>query len=208
MQYKPAFKVFLQMMSGKCLAGTLIFIFFVLSSLQLSAQQKDSIPNKITESADTATYKHSPQKATLYSMVLPGLGQAYNKKYWKIPVVYAGFGVLGYFAIMNGNEYRKYRQAYDYVTQGDQSIPIDNDYVDKYAPEQLAQGRDYYRRNLEFTYILTGFWYILNVVDAAVDAHLYNYSIDDDLEIRLKPVADYANLGSGFHPGITLNFRF
>ena len=53
--------------------------------------------------------KHNPEKATLYSAILPGLGQAYNKKYWKIPVVYAGIGTIGYFAITNGNGYRDYR---------------------------------------------------------------------------------------------------
>ncbi|MDZ7740238.1 MAG: DUF5683 domain-containing protein [Bacteroidota bacterium] len=191
----------------KILSGFCIALLLLCCTWQLKAQEENNSAGS-KPPADSIVYKHSPQKATLYSLVLPGLGQAYNKKYWKIPIVYAGFGVLGYFAITNGNEYRKYRQAFDYVTQGDQSIPINNDYVDKYEPEQLAQGRDYYRRNLEFTYILTGFWYILNVVDAVVDAHLYYYSIDDDLGIRLEPVMDYANMQPNFHPGISLRFRF
>lgn len=150
---------------------------------------------------------HSPQKATLYSMVLPGLGQAYNKKYWKIPIVYAGFGTLTYFIIFNRNEYLKYKQAYDYLTMGDKSIPLNNEYVDKYDAEQLAQGRDYYRRNLEFTYILSGLWYILNVVDAAVDAHLFNYDIEDDLSIRFKPVIDNSKFATRAMPSISLTWR-
>ncbi len=196
------YKLYLKIFSGICIA--LLLLVFT----QNTQAQEDKGTRASKKPADTMVYKHSPQKATLYSMVLPGLGQAYNKKYWKIPIVYAGFGALGYFAITNGNEYRKYRQAYDYVTQGDQSIPINNDYVNKYEPEQLAQGRDYYLRNLEFTYILTGLWYILNVVDAAVDAHLYDYSIEDDLGVRLEPVMDYATMRPNFHPGISLRFRF
>lgn len=157
---------------------------------------------------DTTLKKHSPHKATLYSMVLPGLGQAYNKKYWKIPIVYAGFGALTYFIISNRNEYVKYRDAYDYVTHGDTAFPINNEYINKYDPEQLISGRDYYRRNLEFTYILTGLWYIMNILDATVDAHLYDYDISDDLSIRLGPIYDQARFRPNFTPGITLTYRF
>lgn len=137
---------------------------------------------------DTSDYKpHSPSKAALYSAILPGLGQGYNKKYWKIPIVYAGFGVITYFIISNTTEYRKYKEAYTYVASGDTTW-IDNDYVEKYDEDQLLDGKNYYRRNMEFSYIIGGFWYILNIIDASVDAHFFDYDVSEDLSIRIDPV--------------------
>ncbi len=182
-----------------------VVLFFTV--LTVSGQKRKAQSN-LKANLDTVIKQHSPQKATLYSMVLPGLGQAYNKKYWKIPIVYAGFGALTYFVISNRNEYIKYRDAYDYVTKGDTAFPINNEYINKYAPDQLISGRDYYRRNLEFTYILTGLWYIMNILDATVDAHLYDYDISDDLSIRFGPVYDQAQFKPHFTPGVTLTFRF
>lgn len=137
---------------------------------------------------DSSDYKpHSPTKAAIYSAVLPGLGQGYNKKYWKIPIIYAGFGVITYFIISNTSEYKKYKEAYTYTASGDSSY-IDNDYVDKYDEQQLLDGKNYYRRNMEFSYIIGGLWYILNIIDASVDAHFFDYDISEDLSVRLDPV--------------------
>lgn len=132
--------------------------------------------------------KHSARKATLYSLALPGLGQAYNKKYWKIPIIYAGVGTLTYFAVSHSQNYQKSKEAYIYVSTA-QTYPINNDYVGRYDATQLRSMRDYYRRNLEFTYILGGLLYILNIVDATVDAHFYNFDISDNLSLRLGPVS-------------------
>lgn len=131
--------------------------------------------------------KHSPQRASIYSAVLPGLGQAYNQKYWKIPIVYAGFGALGYNIYFNNVEYQKLKEAYLYVINKD-TFPINNDYVARYNAQQLQIGRDYYRRNLELGYILTGVWYILNIIDATVDAHFLNYDVGENLSLKLEPV--------------------
>ncbi|MFO7896381.1 MAG: DUF5683 domain-containing protein [Candidatus Cloacimonadales bacterium] len=190
------------------LAG-LLFTFLLAANTTYAQDDPDTLIVEI-EAFDTAKNLiiHSPQRATLYSMVLPGLGQAYNKKYWKIPIVYAGFGVLGYFISMNRSEFVRYREAYDYLTIGDQSIPIDNEYAYKYTTDQLLQGRDYYRRNLEFTYILTGVWYLLNVLDAVVDAHLFDYDVSDDLSIRFKPVIENSRLNNKVIPSASLTFRF
>lgn len=119
-------------------------------------------------------------------MALPGLGQVYNKKYWKVPVIYAGVGVLGYFAITYSKQYQKAKEAYNYVNTG-QTYPIDNDFVTRYDAGQLRSLRDFNRRNLEFTYILGGLLYLLNVIDATVDAHFYNFDISDDLSLKLGP---------------------
>ncbi len=133
---------------------------------------------------DTTVVKvHSPKRATLYSMVLPGLGQAYNRKYWKIPVIYTGIGGLLYMGIQNGNEYQKWHEAYLYKVN-QYTYPINNELIDKYDAAQLKSQSDYYRRNMELTYILGSLLYILNLVDATVDAHLFNYDISDDLSLR------------------------
>lgn len=128
----------------------------------------------------------NPRKATLLSMALPGLGQAYNGKYWKIPIVYAGLGATGYIALTSRSEYRKFREAYQYKVF---NLPGDppNEYATLYTADQLRVQRDYYRRNMEFNYILASVVYILNMVDAAVDAHLSAFDINDDLSLQLSP---------------------
>ncbi|MEI6683894.1 MAG: DUF5683 domain-containing protein [Bacteroidota bacterium] len=144
----------------------------------------DTIP---AETPDSIREKeHSPTKATLMSTFLPGLGQFYNKKYWKIPIIYAGFGVLGYFVFSYANEYTTYKNAYlesiNGVTDGKYSS-----YVKQYSADQLLASRDFYRRNLEINCIFSVLWYAINILDAAVDAHLYTFNITDRLSMKVEP---------------------
>ncbi len=131
---------------------------------------------------------HSPVKATWMSAALPGLGQYYNRKYWKIPVVYAGFGVLGYFIASNKHEYDRYRNAYaeSYIL-GENAINSDNELVRNYTSEQLLSQREYYQSNLELSYIITVAWYMVQIIDAVVDAHLYNFDVSDNLSLEVQP---------------------
>lgn len=150
---------------------------------------------------------HSPKKATYLSLI-PGAGQIYNKKYWKLPIVYAGFGVTGYFAFWNRGEYIKYQDAYicklntpenelivewdpvsgSYICSADNKYTCDNELAQKYDADQLKTFRDYYRRNMELSYILMGVWYVLQILDATVDAHLYYWNVDENLSVKLEPV--------------------
>jgi hypothetical protein len=160
---------------------------------------------------DTIAEKvHSPHRATIYSMILPGLGQAYNRKYWKIPIVYAGFGTMYYFIQFNNTEYQLFKDAYDHASQNpDGSETPVNDYETLYDTDFLKSARNYYRRNRDLSYILTGVWYLLNVVDATVDAHLFTWEVDEDLTLRIEP--DMINPSMiGFQPagGIRLTLRF
>jgi hypothetical protein len=156
-------------------------------ALMLPLKQADTAIIKMPVKTSPQTIKpHSAHYATLYSLFLPGLGQAYNRKYWKIPIVYAGFAATGYFAFSNQSYYLKFREAYNYTLAGRQD-PIDNEYVGRYTLDQLKSQRDLYRRNMEFSFVLAGLVYILNVIDATVDAHLFNYDVSDDITLKLYP---------------------
>lgn len=128
---------------------------------------------------------HSPHKATIYSAVLPGLGQIYNRKYWKVPIVYAGIGALTYAGIVNRAEYREAREAFTYVSNNE-TYPTNNKYI-KYQPNDIITIRDYYRRNMEVSFLLLGVWYGLNIIDATVDAHFFYYDISEELALQIKP---------------------
>ncbi len=184
----------------------LIFLLLIMFSVNLRAQDATNI----TE----IKKPHSPHKATIYSAILPGLGQAYNRKYWKIPVVYAGIGTIYYLASSNAKEYRKAREAYDYVVN-EYDYPIDNDLVDRYSAQDLQSIRDFYRRNMELSWIVMGLWYVLNILDATVDAHFFDYDISDDLSVRIEPVMrtdqvfpEMPQSYAGVQPGLSLRFRF
>lgn len=155
--------------------------------------------------------KHSPRKATFLSLVCPGLGQAYNHKYWKLPLVYAGFGTMAYFFSANHSEYIKFRKAYNFVTTpGNENAPPVNDYVTRYKRDAtlLLSGRDYYRRNLELTYIATGVWYVLVAIDAQVDAQFFNFDVSDDLTLNIKPFVQQPSTFTPGATGVTLCFSF
>jgi hypothetical protein len=176
-----------------------------------SNQNKDKSKKQIK--TDTSFYNlHNPRKATIYSMILPGLGQTYNKKYWKIPIVYAGFGVCYYLISFNDKEYKAWREAYYHALDNtDNSEPPVNDYEEMYGdyPDIMKDQKDYYRRNRDLTYIFTGIWYLLNVVDAAVDAHLFSWEIDETLSLKFEPALTDPLYGYRPNGGIklTLNFK-
>jgi hypothetical protein len=151
---------------------------------------------------------HSISKAAIYSAVLPGLGQAYNKKYWKIPIIYAGFGAFGYFTVKNNQEYLMFKEAYLYVANGE-TDSINNPYVNKYDQTQLKEAMDYYRRNRDLSIILGALWYTLNILEAYVDAHFFDYDISEDLSMHVSPAAVRFPLSPvQAAPGIKVSFKF
>ena len=183
-----------------CLLGSLQLVRPGIACAQQNENQKDSVLVK----------KHSPTKAAIYSAVLPGLGQGYNKKYWKIPIIYAGFTVFVYLIVTNNNEYQQYKEAYTYVVTGDSSY-TDNELVDKYSADQLQQSMDYYQRNMELSIILGSLWYIIQIIDASVDAHFFEYDISDDLSIKWEPMLTPApayNASNRSYGGVRITFNF
>lgn len=130
--------------------------------------------------------RHSPAKAAVFSAVLPGLGQAYNKKYWKIPIVYAGLGGLGFAVYHTASNFNAYRNAYRLqVDENPLTVGQVNGISDA---STLKSYRDYYKRYLDISAICTAVWYTLNIVDAAVDAHLFEWNMRDDLSVSWRPV--------------------
>lgn len=164
----------------------------------IAFSQTDSIPN----AKDSLVLKHSPHKATVYSAVLPGLGQAYNKKYWKIPVIYVGFGVSGYFAVDNQKQYKKYKEAYATRLDGNENT-VDQ-FADSYTDEDLRLLKNFYRRNRDLSYVSIGLIYVLNIVDAAVDAHLFKFNVDDDLSLEWAP----SPVNTSGAMGVTMALKF
>ena len=175
--------------------------------------QSDTVIAAKTSTVEVA--RHSPRKATIYSLILPGLGQAYNKKYWKIPVIYAGLGTLVYFIVTNNKEYVLWRDAYRWKLHkaADSTFaPVTNPYlIPKYESYNAADYlvmTNYYRRNLEVSVMFTAVLYILNVVDAAVDAHFFDFNISDDLTMHWQPYMNPTPMASRQSGGFRLTLSF
>lgn len=143
--------------------------------------------------------RHSPTKATVLSAVLPGAGQLYNRKYWKAPIVWAGLGTCAYFIQENTREYRRYKDAYIAIVDGDPATT--DEFEGRYSASQVLNVTDTYRRWRDISYIALGAVYLLNVVDASVDAHFVRFDVGPDLSAGLGPSLSTAALGA---PGISL----
>jgi len=155
----------------------------------------------------------TPAKAAFYSAILPGLGQAYNKKYWKIPIVYAALGTGIYFYIDNNNEYKRYRNAFKRRSAGFNDDEFWGEDIEgnpltspNISNEALIRAQKTLRRNKEISLLVTIGIYALNIIDANVDAHLLQYNIDDNL--ALKPHFNFNELDASTNLGLTLGFKF
>jgi len=138
----------------------------------------------------TLPKNHNPRTATLLALI-PGGGQIYNRRYWKLPIVYAGIGALGYFMVSNYVDYGCYRRAYLDALD----TTLTNPYICPKQPDASAAALKIYRDNAQATaeYFLLGFtiFYGLTIVDAFVDAHLMHFDIDDDLSMQIRPAFNY-----------------
>ena len=189
----------------KCLP---VFFFLLTFSFGLLAQETEQIENKpekneketTEKGADTTTASQEkqlfltqqdalrPSKAAFYSAILPGLGQAYNKDYWKIPIVYAALGTGAFFSIRNGNEFNRFRTALRNRLAGEpDEFTIINDLgesVELISQQGLIDSQDFLREQRDLAIIITVGIYLLQILEANVDAHLSQFSITDDLTLQ------------------------
>ncbi|MFL2636997.1 MAG: DUF5683 domain-containing protein [Flavobacteriaceae bacterium] len=173
---------------------TLLSLFFLVYLTSYSQENE----LKFDELDPTA-----PSKAAFYSAVIPGLGQGFNKKYWKIPIVYAAIGSSAYLYDFNNKKYWDYRNAYKSRKAGYKNDPYQNLILDD---DRLLDGADFHKKNRDLSMVFIVGFYILNILDANIDAHLKQYNVNESLTI--KP---YINNDIEFYEqsiGISLNLNF
>ena len=184
-------------------------IFFLIFATTLFAQTSDSLTVKKEERVivinDSILPKEeynplAPAKAAFYSAVVPGLGQAYNKKYWKIPIIYAGMAAGVYFYNQQDDEYDRFRDAYKRRLAG-----YDDDEFQGISDDRLINAQKSAQKNKSISIIVTVAFYLLNVVDANVDAHLRQYEVSEDLS--LQPNFDYNQFNAQPQYGMSLTYR-
>ena len=148
----------------------------------------------------TSAQKYSekiPKKAGLYSAILPGSGQVYTKKYWKVPVIYGGLITSAYYINESNDLYQLYKSTY--------LKRLDGDFTDNlnYSDSDLRTLTEHYRRNREVSALLFTLTYILNIIDASVNAHMFDYDVSEDLSLHIQPVYFSKENASG----ISLSFN-
>jgi hypothetical protein len=162
-------------------------------------------------SVDTTVIKHSATKAVIMSAVLPGLGQVYNQKYWKVPIIYAAIGTLTYFIIDYNKKYNTFVKAYnDYLSKDSTRTSYLNirglaNFEDK--TYFLKSYRDFYRRWRDLDVLILAGVYVLNIIDANVDAHFFTFEIGDDISLNVKPYI-FEPVKNSNYLGLSLNINF
>ena len=168
-------------------------------SLRLETQ-KDSIQKK--RLAKKAIYS-SARKATIMSACLPGLGQIYNRKYWKAPIIYAALGGLGYWGITNQIKYKYYSD--NLAALYDDDVNTVNETL--YTGDQLVTQKRYYRKYRDYAIIGGALVYLINIIDANVDAHLKTFDVSDDLSLQFKPYSTF-DYNNNLQAGLSLKLKF
>ena len=169
-------------------------------------------------------FKPNSTKAVLYSAFFPGLGQIYNRKYWKLPLVYGSFIGCAYAINWNGNQYNGYKRAYIDFIDGDPTTNSWEDYrygaYRREDPENwtadmtrnfagaLQSSKDFHRRNRDLSYIVTVGVYALWIIDAYVDAQLFDFDVSPDLSMRIVPLMYNNSYSHNCTLGIQLSFAF
>ena len=157
-------------------------------------RQAVPVPDSLKKDSVVKKKPHSPRKATIRSAILPGWGQIYNKKYWKLPLVYGALGTTAGIFAYNIKWYNRTRYAYKIAYQIQQTGNQDgkeNVYNELLPllpyPESLRQYRNEFRQNVDYSVLFFLLAWGLNVVDATVDGHLKDFNVDEDLSMRINP---------------------
>lgn len=185
---------------------SLRFIFFVFTLLGTTFANAQVQIEEFGQTKDTVKYKPidplAPSKAAFYSAILPGLGQAYNKKYWKIPIVYGGLAIGYYFYNDNNNYYNEFRDIYKRRLEG----YTDDKYYGIYSDNVLINAQRTYQRNRDISLMVMIGVYVLNIIDANVDAHLIQFNVNENLSLR--PDININDITKKQNLGLVLNYKF
>jgi hypothetical protein len=177
-------------------------LLFIIGPATVFAQVKKDTVLIATDTVKTNEIDPlTPAKAAFYSAVLPGLGQAYNKKYWKIPLVYGAIGTSLYFYLDSNKNYHQVREAYKRRLEGyndDNYSFLDND--------RLISVQKSYQRNRDLSALFVVAFYALNIIDANVDAALLQFNVDENLSVR--PIIYPNNVTLKTNVGLTFNYNF
>jgi hypothetical protein len=180
----------------------IVLLLFILGNTSVFSQKKTDAPLIAKDTLKSVDIDPlTPAKAAFYSAILPGLGQAYNKKYWKIPLVYGSIGVSMYYYLDSSHRYHEYRDAYKRRLEGytdDKFRYLDN--------TRLISAQKFYQRNKDLSALFVVGFYVLNIIDANVDAALIQFNVNENLSVRpdlyLNGVTTRTNVG------LTLNYNF
>jgi hypothetical protein len=179
---------------------TLCILFFAWNAFTQVQSEERTVPD--TVELKTYASNYDPNKAALYAAILPGLGQVYNKKYWKLPLVYGGFIGFGYGISFYQKGYTKYKAELFDILETDDRYSASG-----YTEDQLRTIVDRYRRERDFMIILMAGMYLLQIVDAHVDAHLKEFDLNPNLHVRLKPIWE-TDVLTGRSAGFSIKLRF
>jgi len=207
--------------------GLFAGIMLSLFCFSLVAQEPNVPKDSLEIFVSTQKKVLSPKKASIYAALFPGLGQVYNGKYWKLPIVYGGYVGLIYVLGWNNNNYNDYFNAYKTIAKYqsvDQMSKADKDYLNDLFKipywdlntnptrfssfqTQLKSGKDFYRRSRDLSIIAIAALHVLSIIDASVDANLSDFDINDNLSMHVEPMP--VNFGNGPHVlGISFAFNF
>ncbi|QDH81559.1 hypothetical protein FKX85_11325 [Echinicola soli] len=164
-----------------------VFVLFLLFQNTVFGQEVRAIAHDSTEQVEININKgniKNPKKAALLSAILPGAGQVYNEKMWKVPIIYGGIITTAYFVEFNNRRYQIFKEALTIYRDDDEST--DNIFPNL-NEDGLIRNVDYWRRNRDACYLVFTAIYALNIVDALVDAHLSGFDVSNDLTFKLEP---------------------
>ncbi|MFN8333791.1 MAG: DUF5683 domain-containing protein [Cyclobacteriaceae bacterium] len=192
-----------------------ILLACLITGFSMTAYGQDSLRSKLDSDtvflkSDTATIasyasRYDPRKAILFAAILPGLGQIYNKKYWKLPLVYGGFVGFGYGVNFYQSGYKEFKGAlFDLLESGESTIQVRNI---TFNEQSLRTVVDRYRRQRDFFIILSAGMYLLQMIDAHVDAHLKEFDLNPNLHVKIQPTMN-SDMLTGRTTGISLIVKF
>jgi hypothetical protein len=200
----------------KILSGIFYAVLFMSVCFSYETRAQDSLiverDTVIEQGPDTVAIesyakRFSPRKAILYAAILPGLGQIYNKKYWKLPLVYGGFYAIGYAINYYNNFHTEYKGHLFYNLENGRGGENDENPQVQLTTGQLRTIVDKARRERDFMIILMGGMYLLQMVDAHVDAHLKEFDVNPKLQVSIEPTMEQ-NAWTGRTTGLALVIRF